>query len=1133
MAVAATTTIKNNQKPALTSAENNEGQYRQDIARLNANSAFFAGEIVKLNNQLSEIQNGNGQAKSVEGLALLTNAKISDLETRLSNQISNLAAQTSRQFTGAYQTISLSNKIDNLSGITISNATVSGVSGLTDADIPDGVTASNYLPLAGGNLTGNLGMGTSSPYAALSVVGEIVSSFFHATSTTATSTFSGRLLATKAPTLPHTFSVWDTGTANSSFLDAPLVINPASAVADSNLFGIAVNNNVKFLVDAEGDVFVRNLTATGTVNQSNTTISTLSVENAATLGDAIGDTVTFNAGALVFNNKATTTIAGSAINAWSIAGSASSIPYLNISTVNGGLVGIGTTSPYAKLSVVGPVVAEYFHATSTTATSTFAGGVSITGTGTGLNFGSNTLFYQNNQRFLTSSTTSAGNLTIGYQTPTSIDASGGLYNTGVGYQALGNATSTSYNTALGYQALKGSATISNTGRNTAVGYLALTGNTTGVSNTVLGSYSMRNNTTGNYNVALGQQTLEQNSTGENNVAIGYQTMQLNTTGYSNTANGYRSLYSNTEGYDNTANGYQSLYNNTTGRTNTANGMNSLYSNTTGNYNVGVGDRSFFSNTTGAGNIGLGYYSGYGDGSTVDQRSVIDNYATFIGYQASRSEAVASTSALTNITAIGKNARVGASNSIVLGGTGSDAVNVVIGTTSPWAKLSILNTYGSQTPLFDIASSTSAAYATSSLFRVNANGNVGIGTTSPMSFLSVSGNATIWNGATQSDLKVYNGAICADNNGSAKCQAALTAGTVYGDSSTFTASDVAENYPVADSSIEAGDIVAVASSISGANKERKDADKNKLEGMYKDEAEAMKGMLAGSVVKAAKGNAAAAIGIISTKPGVLLGDITGLNLESAFKPVALSGRVPLKVNAENGAIEPGDRVTVSSAAGVGMKANDGDVSVAVALEPFDGNASTTGKIMAFVKFGQAKLDPQIQKLAKGEAGLFDGWTIDGQTGGIKSNYILDMGGKNIENVRAIIGSANWSIDENGLLITKEIRTEKLCVGGVCVTEEQFKKVFNSPEATSDVASSASSSSSSSAVSSSSSQSSNYNQSSSESSAGSSSSSESLSSSSAAESLSSEAAISSSSLPEASSAASSESSSVEAGSESVIQ
>ncbi|MCC2630434.1 MAG: repeat protein, partial [Candidatus Paceibacter sp.] len=42
-----------------------------------------------------------------------------------------------------------------------------------------------------------------------------------------------------------------------------------------------------------------------------------------------------------------------------------------------GKVGIGTSSPYAALSVVGQVVAEYFTATSTTATSTFNGAVGI------------------------------------------------------------------------------------------------------------------------------------------------------------------------------------------------------------------------------------------------------------------------------------------------------------------------------------------------------------------------------------------------------------------------------------------------------------------------------------------------------------------------------------------------------------------------------------------------------------------------------------------------------------------------------------------------------------------------------------------------------------------------------------
>ncbi len=43
----------------------------------------------------------------------------------------------------------------------------------------------------------------------------------------------------------------------------------------------------------------------------------------------------------------------------------------------GGNVGIGTTSPYAKLSVSGQVVADNFTATSTTATSSFAGGVVV------------------------------------------------------------------------------------------------------------------------------------------------------------------------------------------------------------------------------------------------------------------------------------------------------------------------------------------------------------------------------------------------------------------------------------------------------------------------------------------------------------------------------------------------------------------------------------------------------------------------------------------------------------------------------------------------------------------------------------------------------------------------------------
>lgn len=51
-----------------------------------------------------------------------------------------------------------------------------------------------------------------------------------------------------------------------------------------------------------------------------------------------------------------------------------------------GNVGIGTTTPYKKLSVVGEVAAESFTATSTTATSTFNGGVELELQGSGIEF---------------------------------------------------------------------------------------------------------------------------------------------------------------------------------------------------------------------------------------------------------------------------------------------------------------------------------------------------------------------------------------------------------------------------------------------------------------------------------------------------------------------------------------------------------------------------------------------------------------------------------------------------------------------------------------------------------------------------------------------------------------------------
>ena len=61
-----------------------------------------------------------------------------------------------------------SQRIDQLSGTSLSNVTVNGVSGLTDADVPDNITVSDYLPLGGGIISAS----TTIPYTS-SVTGSI------------------------------------------------------------------------------------------------------------------------------------------------------------------------------------------------------------------------------------------------------------------------------------------------------------------------------------------------------------------------------------------------------------------------------------------------------------------------------------------------------------------------------------------------------------------------------------------------------------------------------------------------------------------------------------------------------------------------------------------------------------------------------------------------------------------------------------------------------------------------------------------------------------------------------------------------------------------------------------------------
>jgi len=242
------------------------------------------------------------------------------------------------------------------------------------------------------------------------------------------------------------------------------------------------------------------------------------------------------------------------------------------------------------------------------------------------------------------------------------------------------------------------------------------------------------------------------------------------------------------------------------------------------------------------------------------------------------------------------------------------------------------------------------------------------------------------------LIVADGILCVDDGGAANCDDAQRfAGGLYATSTTVTAIDLAENYPTKDETLSAGEIVMLD--------------------------------VANPVFVSRYDSASLAsttptlIGVISTAPGVLLGGFANVRYKEEIKvPVTLSGRVPVKVSGENGAIRVGDRIAPSSVAGVGMKSQGGS-TIGIALEEFNPQSTTDdqqqeSKILVFI-------DLQSQGLTA------SGGTLDTSFG---ENGILDIGSQDIANVRSIISaSGTWSISADGVLVVESIETNSLRVG----------------------------------------------------------------------------------------------------------
>jgi hypothetical protein len=107
----------------------------------------------------------------------------------------------------------------------------------------------------------------------------------------------------------------------------------------------------------------------------------------------------------------------------------------------------------------------------------------------------------------------------------------------------------------------------------------------------------------------------------------------------------------------------------------------------------------------------------------------------------------------------------------------------------------------------------------------------------------------------------------------------------------------------------------------------------------------------SYVTAASGTAVA-IGVISTAPGIVIGDNTTNNPPpgSTAYPIALSGRVPVNVTNENGNIKAGDYVSVSAKFyGYAAKAVYSGNIIGIALQDFtSATPGASGQILVFVQ-----------------------------------------------------------------------------------------------------------------------------------------------------------------------------------------
>jgi hypothetical protein len=387
-----------------------------------------------------------------------------------------------------------------------------------------------------------------------------------------------------------------------------------------------------------------------------------------------------------------------------------------------------------------------------------------------------------------------GNVGINTITPgAKLDVAGHIWQTGTGHSVFigenaGANDDLDYNenTFVGYDA--GFFTTSG-GSNAAFGHSSLRQNITGICNTAIGKSTLLINNSGNYNTASGFTSLVNNFSGEHNTAYGSGTLYNNTTGSYSTAIGSGAL-SFCQGNNNIAIGYEAGVNLTSGSDNILLGCNAP--NASGDSQMYIGGVLYGDLSNG--NIGIGTTSPNAPlsfGSSVGSKILLwdaGSYKSGFSMSDEGMEVFAAENTKSNIL-FGK-----------ASSTTGDFVEHIrinyngylgIGTSDPGAPISFGDSFGTKVHYYEndgvemgaytsnnglmffsaeqlnggvSIASKNAANGLTTHFRVNNDGKVGIGTTSPSAGLHIKGaqfpNSFIYieSGANQdAGIRIYEGA----------------------------------------------------------------------------------------------------------------------------------------------------------------------------------------------------------------------------------------------------------------------------------------------------------------------------------------------------------------------------------------